>query len=455
MNRKHRRYSSPICRIISIVLILASNSCRYFTEPEPFFNKAAHSLQIDTTTAILSNYFMNQVVTGDIDPVLVPGLNPSVIDSIKVYIDTIFMTNLNGPPYQFHVNTRTWSNGKHDLLFYIYENNGFGDSAGILKLIPPPAHIYRTALIFDGHSLVLSLPQKWSLDNVNNTVIFEEIVNESAIRLESFSTQNCTLLSTNFIEADELFAQNKSLDGKVVYFLTRRVGYYYLQWINSNTLEREVIYLSDPSMNDACGFSVGDAGKAYFSDSHGILQILNYDGTKIGSYNLFDGPARFLNISPDGSQMVAVDNKGVKMYSLNGDSAILSIQSQITDRVNISRVDWLNSRLFITRQNTTLETWDLVSLNPISSFKLPESIPTATNITALMANSKSLYAAYTIQKSGNDSSLVVEYDIPTRSLTRSWNYANNIESLLGSDNGRYIFAVTFKDQWIIDIGGTP
>jgi hypothetical protein len=82
-------------------------------------------------------------------------------------------------------------------------------------------------------------------------------------------------------------------------------------------------------------------------------------------------------------------------------------------------------------------------------------MPPATDITALMVNSNSLYVAYTIQMNGGPATLLVEYNIATDQQTRSWTFSSVVQSLLGSQNGRYLFACTSADQWIVDIGGTP
>ncbi|HVO73281.1 MAG TPA: hypothetical protein VMT35_04605, partial [Ignavibacteriaceae bacterium] len=77
------------------------------------------------------------------------------------------------------------------------------------------------------------------------------------------------------------------------------------------------------------------------------------------------------------------------------------------------------------------------------------------NISAIRANSNSLYAAYALQESNNDSSIVVEYDIASQKVTRSWGYKYLVHSLAGSENGRYLFVGTSYAQWFIDLGVNP
>jgi len=445
-----KKIQNPFFFIIVSITIILHLSCNNFTEPEPFINKDAHSLSLDTTTAILNNYYMNQVVTGDIDPVLVPNLSSSVIDSIRFYIDNTFIVSFKESPYSIQINTREWATGKHNLFYHVYERDWYGDSAGILRLFPFPAHIYKTSLIFSENALELDSQPKYFFDDIGDYVIFIE-----DHQIESFSTLNCSKVSTKVFYPGKIIARGITFSGTSLVLLALYPSEFYIYYMELPTLETLYNILLSSS-SDIWGFAVGRGNRLYFSDGQGTLQILFWYGSISASYNnLFEGPARFLSISPDGYTMIAVDNAGISSYSLNGDSVFFSSQSQINDRIELTRVDWRNSRLFVTMQNTSLEVWNTQTLSPIGSFNLPHSMPTATNITALMTNSKFVYAAYTIQGNENDSSLVVEYDIASRTQTRSWKYANIVQSLLGSFNGSYIFAITFKDQWIVDIGETP
>jgi hypothetical protein len=146
------------------------------------------------------------------------------------------------------------------------------------------------------------------------------------------------------------------------------------------------------------------------------------------------------------------DNKGVKSYLLTEEHATFALQSSITDSVGLFRADWNNSRIFITRQKIIVEEWNTQTLNSIGSFQTSSSLPSVTDITALTANSKYLFIAYTIQHNGGNASIVVEYDISTKQQTRSWSFSSIIQSLLVSENGRYLFACTSTDQWIVDVG---
>lgn len=212
-------------------------------------------------------------------------------------------------------------------------------------------------------------------------------------------------------------------------------------------------YIAIPGRNYK--FAVGLEEKIYYSLGTGALFIFKKDGTTSGPYNIFDGPVNFISISPDGSTMLVADNKGIKNYSLRGDSSVLTLQSSVKDQISLFRVDWNKSNIFIVRQNKIIEAWDISTLNSMSSFQVSASMPATSEITAITTNSKYLYVAYTVQHNGSAASIVVEYDLATHQQTRSWSFPSVIQSLLGSEHGRYLFACTSTDQWIVDIGGTP
>jgi hypothetical protein len=202
-------------------------------------------------------------------------------------------------------------------------------------------------------------------------------------------------------------------------------------------------------------FAIGTQNQIYFSGNFTpYLKFFSPNDSTLISISGCEGLSRYLSVSPDGTTFIAVDDKGVKRYLHVGVYPNFYKQSPITDRIEIFRADWTNSRIFITRQNTVVEVWDM-SLSSKGSFLLSTTMFPVTGITALMVNSNSLYVAYTVQMNSGLATLLVEYDIATARQTRSWTISSVVQSLLGSEKGRYLFACTSTDQWIVDIGGTP
>lgn|GEM_PF-2023158 len=455
--KEFRFFNMPF---IVVVLVLISFSCSYFTEPKPEVNKATHAATIKNGTAILINYSAGQVVTGSIDLHFVPDIIREDIDSVIYFIDSIcvskiMITNDNikyTDPYELSINTRAWPNGRHNIIFHVYKKPSINDSLGTLSLLYDNLYIYKTNLIFDGNSLSINSKVRGIADDINDKVVFIEDFNNDWMWIESFSTLTLQQINDGDLYALGLAALSTSLDRKRLFLLMNDNAIVQIDLSISGQVYPSITGASIP-LNDICSFAVGNNDMLYYSTSHGALQVLNSTGNSIGSYNIFNGPARFLSILPDASKMIAVDNMGVKIYLLKGDSVVFSFQSQNTDKVGLFYPDLKNSRIFITRQNTTLEAWDAQSLNSIGAFQISASMPTVTNITAIKATTKFLYAAYTVQNHGTDSSLVVEYDIASRGVTRSWNYTYLVHSLAGSENGRYLFVGASDIQWFIDLGG--
>jgi len=230
-----------------------------------------------------------------------------------------------------------------------------------------------------------------------------------------------------------------------------------IEILNLNRLERK--YLLRPEYyKGSFIFAVGLKDNLYVAYETGKLKIITgqYD-PHYKTYNLFenfmfDGLARFLSISPDGQTMLAADNHGVKKLLITDSSAEFDKQSEIHDKIGIFRPDWKNSRFFITRQKTILEIWNIQNLQPISSFIISSDIQATNEITAITANSKNIYAAYTIEQNNSDASIIVEYNIETKEQQRIWSVNKVVQSLAVSHLGKYLFAFTPSDQWIISVG---
>lgn len=319
--------------------------------------------------------------------------------------------------------------------------------------------------LWEGQSLSL-VPTSVSLDysrvtgvleNVGNAVVFESdyevihsdySVNDYSY-LTSVSTQTSDIQSQAELPAEgSPGLYGKSLDG--IRILEWHGGSVVVRDTSLQVLAQAAIGSGPPGPAIAVGLN----DKLFSSNGNGALYVYAEDGAFVGSYNnVFDGPARYLSISPDGTTMLAADNKGIKRYVLSADSAVLKLQSPVTDKIGLMHCDWNDSLVFVTRQSTTVEKWNLLTLKSIGSFSQPASVQPASDVTAMTAGSKYLCVAYTIQNNNHPASIVVEYDISTGGQIRTWTLPSVAQSLMGSEDGRYIFACTSSHQWIIDLEG--
>ncbi len=527
--------------IILLTIILHSLSCNYFTEPEPFVNKDAHPPEIKYKTATFYNYTQDQLVTGIIYPDLVPGFDSTLVKSTAAFVDSINVDSINHSyqlPFQFKIDTRKWSNGKHDIYFKVYKKAVESDSLGLLGLLYAPLQIYKTSLIFDNtpatapanitvtlqnkdalifwtptnfnffHSYIIrkngdvvneiysqdassyidtTLPDFFNvyyevgvslkgqntvysdkhnfkqgetlplfnkadfiIDNLNDEVIF------NTGSLTAVSTQTGEIISTTpgSFSSRNLWAKSISNDTIYCWDILNRIFYTY----NAKPLN-SIDYRNISTNNIAYALAVGPDGKLYVSTSTPNNYLFIYKNfqqvsTLITPAATFESICRFLSVSPDGHTLLEADDKGIKSYSLDNEAVTYKFQSTIQDRIDLFRIDWNNSRLFIKRQDKTVELWDTQTLSPVHSYQLPVSKPTATQVTAIFANLKNLYVAYTINFFNSNTTLLAEYDINSQQLKHSWVFPAIVQNLSGSENGRYLFACTSTDRWIVDVGGS-
>lgn len=305
----------------------------------------------------------------------------------------------------------------------------------------------------------LGLSYSNAVDNLNDQVVF----NLSNNNLVSVSTQTGTVIAQCYNGHDGLWA--KDIDNDTLYCWNQQYLYTY-DVSTLNILRSQKINISSSSriLNEVTAFTVGPGNKLYvavdywnFSQGDAGIQIyLNIFNGNDPEFNIgyphvvdFGSAPTFLSVSPDGKNFLAGGIGLVRSYSMESDLVTLVDSSTMA---RWFRPDWKNSRVFVAVNKNPdkeeIETWDIRTLNRISAYDLPVSFHYYGQLrtSAFFANSSRLYVAY-------NSNLLAEYDIGTQQLTRSWTFQTEIQSLLGSDNGRYLFACTSTEQWIVDIGG--
>lgn len=279
-------------------------------------------------------------------------------------------------------------------------------------------------------------------DGFGSNVIFQ------SQKLISVSTQTAGTVAQN----DNAFCKtmSKSLDGTRL-FLWNYIDQYIFS-INTLT-QLNQSHLGFVSY--ASNFVVGVGDRIYAVSGSGMYIVR--EGSVYTKDNLFASPNSPISISPDGSTILAADKKGIKRFTVSstfeGEFITLALQSPQEDSIGICHVDWNTSRIFVKRKEKIVEAWDNQTLTSVLSFQLSSSFPSVTGVTAIKANSKNLYVAYSVRLNNSDATLLVEYAKNTAQQLRSWTFSSVVRSILASDNGRYLFACTSNHQWIVDIGG--
>ncbi|MGE5795620.1 MAG: hypothetical protein ACM34N_02485 [Ignavibacteria bacterium] len=300
---------------------------------------------------------------------------------------------------------------------------------------------------------VLSQGESLMLESVSSAVagLSDQVIFQSQ-SLISISTHTCNELAQYNI--NQCLTMTANLKGtSLIYFKDNNI---YTFDINTLQLKgRQQLYLN--LITNPLYAASGPDSCMFLSITNGDLFIYYY-----GSYGLrdkeFEPPATFLSISPDEKILFAGDKQNIKKYSLTISRGIpppslnLISQSSEVDPIDLFKVDWNKSKLFVKRGNIIVEEWDTETFSRIKSFNLSNTIHEVSEITATYTNSKNLYVAYSTQLNNTDAAVLAEYDIVSGQQSRSWTFSYKIQSLLGSENGRYLFACSSTDQWIVDTG---
>ena len=540
----------PVRYIIIIVAIILNLSCNYFTEPEPFVNKDAHSPKTHYENAKLINYSEDQIVTGTITVGFSLDWDPIYTDSVIVFVDSARIAKIVPSVYyplqfKFKINTEAWPNGKYNIILDAYKIPSLKDSLGTMSLLTNALYIYKTSLIFDNtpptapKNVVVTLQNgdahiSWTPTNLSNFNSY--LIQKDGNIIAKIDSQNTTtyidttlpdfyngyyavgasngpqtaysdkcsftkgkLLGLNIINVIDglddqvVFVQsndyltavstqtgtiiNQSNNGrrgnwkKNIYNDTiycydgQKIYTYDLQTLN--LIKTQYVYLSSLETSSISSqlfdYAIG-LNQLYFSVSNDnynnfqynyYLYIFNKNETNFdvikSSPVLSFSDYTTLSISPDGKNLLTIDGTGFKNYSLINNSVSLIGKSTQIDNLMSSYVDWKNSKIFILRSitadNYIIEAWDIKTSSLIQTYQLPEPQQSPIYINAFYVNSENLYVAY-----DPNNHLLAEYNINSGLLTRTWKFSSEIYNLYGSYTGKYLFACTSTDQWIVDIG---
>ena len=246
------------------------------------------------------------------------------------------------------------------------------------------------------------------------------------------------------------FAHSLSLDGKR--FQTLLGGHLFIYDLSTMVIKLGLYYLTAP-LGSIYGYALGEDDRSYYSDGNGNLYILDNHGNYLVKYHLFNGPAIFISISPDTlKKMIAVDKDGIKNFKIAGDSVLPSTQSETINGINSAQADWVHSKIFICKSNAIVESWDTNTLKLIRTFQ-PSAELTSAQVTAIYAKTEDIFIARTVSQDKNSISILTQYKIDSGSERGSSSFPEVIQSLLGTPEGRFIFACTASEQWIIDTSG--
>jgi hypothetical protein len=188
-------------------------SCTLVTEPTSVYNsKAAPPALLVYNFSQLSP---GQHVDGKIKVTFDPqDLGNGDIQG-RVYIDSTSFSYFSYLPYTLQINTRNYSEGMHNIYFYVYQKD---NNLGLLNLINAPAKVYGNYLYFD----------RTPPDQVNLSVT-----------LESSSTRDLT------------WSQSKSNDF-YAYLIYKSVGSSPYVLIDT-VYDRNVTSLKDTAYSDLLG----------------------------------------------------------------------------------------------------------------------------------------------------------------------------------------------------------
>lgn len=282
--------------------------------------------------------------------------------------------------------------------------------------------------------------------------------NSSTKYVVAVNTLTGTAVDSGFVGQETGNLMARSLDGTRIFVLsdaynsTNPAHPYPSQWMTVYSSDNTWLYQNyvGDGFNYPGSWAIGGDDKIYFSNDVGTLSVFDKHGQFLWSSLLLNGSGRYLSISPDSSTLLAVDNEGIKQFSLTGDSADFAARSANIDTIGQFLADWQDGLVFITREKTTLEAWGARTLTVSEHFLPPDSV---TDITALGVNEKYLYAACTVIRNGMPATLLVEFDKTTAEQTRTWTFPTIVKLLAGSWDGRYLVACTSSDEWLVDLGG--
>ncbi len=304
-----------------------------------------------------------------------------------------------------------------------------------------------------GESLELTI--KDALDNMNGQVIF--ILPNNNLTAVSTQSHAVTKQSANVI--DGRWIKNDCND--LFYCFDNNNMLFTFDANSLNLVRTQQVKLT----GNAASSSLIDVKEGpdkmylsvYYNSSNSSLYAFNKDETTLEFSNISPflklASSTKLSLSTDGKILLLIGNSNyannLMKYSIINNSFSFVSQSS----VNIPSgyfIEWKNSMLYLLLDkvltNKAIYEWNLQSMSFAQTIiNLNEDYEGTSEQSIIYADSKYLYTVITFRNK------LKKYDINTGQLISSWIFSSDIKSVHGA-GGRYIFACTATDQWIIDTG---
>jgi hypothetical protein len=294
-----------------------------------------------------------------------------------------------------------------------------------------------------------------------NSVVYDA---ESG-QLTKFSCQTGQVMGSTVIPqspgglSSTLIAATPSFDNSKIYCWGGTPGQFYA--LDTNYLPNITVVSTDPSNTPTSRFGVtaGPQNTLFVVLNNGDLHVLDgSNGVLIDSAKGFlTGGTRFVQISPDGHTLLAIDSTNLKRFSVNRSSPTLDGQTSLGGSVGAWAILWSKSEAaicladpFAGGGNGGVVVWNFENFTE-QNINPP---PGAEQIGLVAASSNYLYVPYLTRIDGADCTLLVQYDINSLAPTAHWIISAKIQSLVVSKNGVYVLVETsWSTPFLINLSG--
>ena len=456
----------PLYLLFSAVLFY---SCTLVTEPDRIDNKKAAPPE-------LINYNFQKLAQGQhVDGTIKITFAPKDLNNqnvkIKVYIDSLYFGYISYLPHTLEINTRKYSEGSHNIFFYVYQKE---NNLGLLNFLDAPAKIYGANLYFDRTSpdlVYLSVKVEdngtrdltWTPSNSSNFyayIIYKSFANLSYVPIDTIynrnnvslkDSTNSDLLGVKFeymvaVTTDFRFTF-QTVSSPVKCVLGRPISYEFKEYNSGPYLNENLsrlYYIADNkliefSSSDLSNIGELDLNGLMLNPSNHILFKFNFNKSRIYLYNPIGYKLWIINSSdlsiikkltlPDGGDNLYVLDNSRIFFSSNNSYIIISTENNsILNKTNNIYV--LPYPAVVTQdsvkmvfQDHNTNTWrlDMMDIRS-SSFEIMFSV-----------NTNNPYN--TIKKAGNKLYCDAQdiYDANNLNLLKTLNINENFESYAVTD----------------------
>lgn len=346
------------CLLFILFSAVLFYSCTLVTEPARIYNNNAAPPE-------LIGYNFNQLSPGQhVDGTIKITFDPKNLNSndllVKIYIDSVLYDYFSNLPHTAKINTRNYSEGIHNIYFYVYEKDS---NIGLLNMTNAPSRVYGNYLYFD----------RTPPDKVNLTVAAENSGVKDLTWTKSSSVDFYAYLiykSVNglpYLPIDTVYDKNiisfkDSADSDLLgvnfkYKVAVTTDYKFTFKTESSTAECELgkpirynfsKYNSGPYLNDKMS-------RLYYIVDEKLVDFSTADLTnsrEIDLSGLMISPSDYISLcfNFSKSRIYLYNNVGYKLWIIN--SADLSVIKKLTlpeggDNLYV----WDNSRIFFSSYN--------------------------------------------------------------------------------------------------------